>query len=362
MATVRDIIDRVRSLDIEGRLGLHAPAPPLVVSLVGDELSLIRVKPSRRGKPLLEAIQSRALPGETMPDSIFDGNPPDAGKLTLALRELLESSGTRPGRASLVLPDNLAKVSLISLPERPASRRITDELVRARMRKAIPFRLEEASLTYELLPAEGKGVTVLVVVVRRSLVERFEQAFEACGCRLGLIDLSTPNLLNLCRNQTGALGADDGDTAILNCAGNHFSLVIMRKRNIIFYRSKSLVNESGDEGVADSGLLRELSNSFSYYREKLEGQGVSKVIVRNVVNDHDALEARLGQIGCQKIEAFNTNDAIDVAPGVPFNGTQALRLAPALGVVGREAIDRATSCSKFGPATVPQQYVALAGL
>ncbi|MDH3627046.1 MAG: pilus assembly protein PilM [Acidobacteriota bacterium] len=331
MATVTDILERIRTVDLESQLGLRAPSPPVVVSLVGDDLSLIRVKPSRRGKPVLEAVQSRTLSEGVVPTSIFDANPADAGKLTLTLRELLEASGTRPGRASLVLPDNLAKVSLFTLPERPANRRVLDELVRAKMRKAIPFRLKEASLSYESLPSEGKGVTMLVVVVRRSLTDRFEQAFEACGCRLGLIDLSTPNLLNLCREKVTEAG--DGDTAILNCAGTHFSLVIMRNQNIIFYRSKSLAQEPGEGMAANSGLLRELSSSFSYYEEKLGGEGVGRVILRNVANDNDALEARLGQIGCGRIETLTSSDAIDLAPGVGFSGSQATVLAPAIGVV-----------------------------
>ena len=62
------------------------------------------------------------------------------------VRKLLETTGTKPGRLSLVLPDNLAKISLVSLPEKPPSARRLDEVLRFKLRRAVPFRLEDAVL------------------------------------------------------------------------------------------------------------------------------------------------------------------------------------------------------------------------
>ena len=39
------------------------------------------------------------------------------------------------------------------------------------MRRAVPFKLEEARLSYQLLPGRGREATVLVVLVRRMLFE-----------------------------------------------------------------------------------------------------------------------------------------------------------------------------------------------
>jgi len=68
------------------------------------------------------------------------------------VKDLFDASGTRPGKISLVLPDNLAKVTLLTLPERPGSRKQLTELIRFRLRRAIPFRLDDAVVSYQVLP------------------------------------------------------------------------------------------------------------------------------------------------------------------------------------------------------------------
>ena len=80
------------------------------------EVVLVRFKAKRRGKPLLEAHAVRPMPEDVMPSSIFDHTARSTDELTARLREMFELTGTRPGRISLVIPDNLAKISLLTLP------------------------------------------------------------------------------------------------------------------------------------------------------------------------------------------------------------------------------------------------------
>jgi len=145
MSTVDNMIARLRGLDVERLLPLRPPYPPVVLQLEHDGLVLLRLKRRRRGGALLESLKSRPL--ESVPASIFESDSIPAEELAARMKELFEVSGTRPGRVSLVVPDNLAKISLLGLPERPASRRQLDELVRSKMRRAVPSRLEEASIS-----------------------------------------------------------------------------------------------------------------------------------------------------------------------------------------------------------------------
>ena len=123
MSAVSDIVDRLRGLQVDALLGLRPPYPPVAVEFDREEAVLVRVKHKRRGKPLLEAHAVRSLPTDCIPASIFQQPAGASTELVGRLRELFEVTGTRPGRVSLVLPDNLAKVSLLTLPERPASQR-----------------------------------------------------------------------------------------------------------------------------------------------------------------------------------------------------------------------------------------------
>jgi hypothetical protein len=270
-----------------------------------------------------------------MPASIFEPIPNMTEELVPKLRELFEASGTRPGRISVILPDNLAKISLLSLPERPASRKQMDELVKSKMRRAVPFRIDEAGLSYQVLPGEGREVSVLVLMVRRALVERLESTLSAIGARTGLIDICTPNLINLCRPRIEK-AANGGDVALLNCAGNYFSLVILRRERLIFFRCKTYAMERRSVGEPNGVLAREIASSFSYYREKLDGAGVKSAFVRTTSTPFDEVERDLRSLGLEGVEPIDFRGSLDLAEGVQVDGDAGQRLAPAIGAaIGR---------------------------
>jgi hypothetical protein len=329
-----DILARVRGFDLERLVPLRPAYPSVVLELERNGLLLVRLKRHRRGKDSLEALHSR--PMESVPTSIFQTGSIAVDELAGRLRELLEVSGTRPGKISLLLPDNLAKISLLQLPERPASRRQLDELVRAKIRRSVPFRLEDAGLSYQLLPGENRGVGLLVVVVRRSLIERIERAASDNGVRVGLIDISTPNLINLCRDRLTASSGRDGDAALLNCAPNYFSLVIARRQRLIFFRCKTFALTDESEAGRDGVFMREIASSFSYYREKLEGQGVRRIFVRSAAAPPAEVGGQLREFGCEQVEVLDPSAQLELANGIELDAEGAQRIAPAVGAaVGR---------------------------
>jgi len=336
MTTLNDIVARIRAFDPERSLGLRAPLPPIVLEIDRGEVTLVRMRPRRGKPPLLEAHAARPVPEGTVPASIFQTVQPVGAELSQRLRELFETSGTRPGRVSVVLPDNLAKISLLHLPERPASPRRLDELVRAKMRRSVPFRIDDARLTYQVFGGAERGVVVLVVLVRRALVEQLEAALESVGARPGLIDLSTTNLLNLSRARLEQAGGSGEAAALLNCAANYFSLVIVRGGRLIFYRCKTFSIDAEHEASAGIGLLgREVANSLAYYREKLEGNGLAAVLVRTVGRPFDEIAGRLRELGCGSVEPIDPSSRFEVG-ALQLDGAALQRIAPAIGAaVGR---------------------------
>jgi hypothetical protein len=325
---VSELIGRLKGFDLERLLQLRPPYPPLVLQIDREGMLMLRVKRRRRGKPVVEAVASAPLEG--MPRSIFQSSTVSDGELDTRLRELFERTGTRPGRVSLVLPDNLAKISLIQLPERPGSRRQLEELVRAKMRRAVPFRLDDAALSYEVVPGGGRSVGILVVLVRRNLVERIEGAFERLGARVGLVDITTPNLLNLCRDRFRSASGEEDDSALLNCTPNYFSLLIVREGRLIFYRCKTYALEEGAPGP-NGAFMREMANSFSYYREKLEGRAIRRLLVRSTSPLADDFAGRLRELGVGSVEPIEALDGLELGEGVRVEPELAARMTAAVG-------------------------------
>jgi len=339
MSAIDPLLARLKRLDPEALLDLRPNYPPVAIEIDRGLLTLVRVARKRRSRPVLESFEIQGAPEHTVGASIFKPNLGSLTELTRQARELFERSGTKPGRVSLVLPDNLAKVSIVTLPERPATRKLLREMLRFKLRRSVPFRLEEAAISSWALPGPGPELNLLVAVMLRSVVEQYEAAFEAAGATPGLVDLCTPSVFNLARPAIAQAVAAGSDAALLNCTRNYFTLMIMQGDRVVFFRCKTY---AGGEEEDPSGRLavmaRELTSSFSYYTEKLGGQGVGTVFVRAVSPGLDEVVPVLSRIGVASVRAIDAAFGLDPSAGKRFEPLDGQRLAPALGTaVGRTA-------------------------
>jgi type IV pilus assembly protein PilM len=338
MMRISSLLEPLRGLDLERALHLRPRYPAAALEVDRREMVLVRLRRRGRGKPELEVAEARPLPEQAAGTSVFRPNLGAPEEMASRLRKLLEATGTKPGRLSLVLPDNLAKISLVSLPERPPSARRLDEVLRFKLRRAVPFRLEDAVLAHQVLPGEGTGVTVLVAVMLRAVVEQYERALTAAGAKPGLVDLCTPNLYNLCRPQIMAAAAGGGDVGLLNVASGYFTLLIVRDERLVFYRCKSYSAGDSEEdlGPLDALMARELTSSLSYWRDKLGGQRLSRVLLRAVNGAATEVPPILESLGVGGVEPIDLSRGVTVPDGLHLPPAVAQRIAPAAGAaVGR---------------------------
>jgi type IV pilus assembly protein PilM len=336
MTTFSDITNRIRG-EIQQRMpALHPTYPPIALEVGDRELTLVRLRHKRGGKPSLEAHESRPMPavGDDEPISLSRPGFGPVSEISVLVQEMFTKSGTKPGKISLVLPDNVAKISLLSLPERPPTRKQMDELLRFKLRRSVPFRMDDTLISYQVTAGEGKEVNILVALMHRQVVEQFESVVRIAGARPGLVDLCTPNLLNLCRSQLEELNRDGNDAALLNCAGSYFSLVVVRSGRIIFFRSKN-ISSPCEEGAGSSALTRELNHSLAYYQDKLNGEGIHTLLVRTAAGG-DTLLPVLQTLGFGSVRTIDPSVFVEINSGLRISPLDAQRMAPAISAaIGR---------------------------
>ena len=96
-----------------------------------------------------------------------------------------------------MLPDTVAKVSLVRFEKVPAKAQDLDQLIRWQVRKAAPFRIEDAQVSWVPgVALAGGGREFVVTVARRDIDREYERACEAAGVHAGLVDLASFNLIN----------------------------------------------------------------------------------------------------------------------------------------------------------------------
>ena len=339
MSVLKPLLARLARLDPDALLNLRPAYPPVAVEVDRGQLALVRVRSRGRGRASLEAFRVQAAPDQAVGASMFRPNIGSLDGMAAEVRSLFERSGTKPGKISLILPDNLAKVSIVTLPERPANRKRLAEILRFKLRRSVPFRLEDAVVSSYALPGEGPEVNFLVAVMLRSVVEQYEAAFEAAGARPGLVDLCTPSLYNLVRPEIERAVAGGSDAALLNCARNYFTLMLIRSDRVVFYRCKTYAtSDEADDSARIAVMSRELASSLSYYQEKLSGAGIGSVFVRAAAPAYDEVAPVLEKIGLSNVHAIDPFARLEAGPEARAGAADGVALAPALGAAaGRTA-------------------------
>ena len=244
------------------RRRLIEPEPALVAIEVRPQtLGVVR---RARDRPALAAAACLELPPGTLRLSMTEPNlvAPDAFRSALE-GALARAGAIGGGRVALVLPDPVARLTLLPAEGLKGRRAEVEELIRFRLRKVVPFDVRQARVA-AVPAAPGQ---LLVAAILESVLNEFEAACASLGLHAGRVELAGPALLPWV--------APAGDRLLVNWDADYVSLLLLRDGAPILVRT--LVGEaiaSGDQ------VAREASNTLLYYRERLGGGSLAGVSVR----------------------------------------------------------------------------------
>jgi hypothetical protein len=180
-----------------------------------------------------------------------------------ALAGLLAEHAPGRGRATLVLPDGIARLAL----SRPPAGSEPRDYLRFRMASSLPWPASEAII--DLLPA-GRG-RVVGAAVRRSTVTEYEQLAMASGLTVERVHLGP--LLAL----EGLLGrrGDTGVHAILGDAA--FCLAVVHDGELVALRSRRRDDSEGEAARLLNEAARAAANGMAPSHPTLAGSGAGRL-------------------------------------------------------------------------------------
>ena len=246
-----------------------ASRPPDAAIEIAPERVSVAVVAERGGRLAVQAHASEPLPPGAVVASLTSLNVHNRPLVAGALRTVLERAGVRPRRVALVIPDLSAKVSLVRFDTVPARREDLDQLVRWQVKKASPFPIEEAMVTWTPAVRNADGsAEFLVVSARRDIVADYEAVCDEVKAYAGLVDLATFSIVNL------ILGGGDvpqADWLVVHLRPDYTSIVIMRGEHVIFFRNRP---EGDEASIADL-----VHQTAMYYQDRLQGQRFARVFL-----------------------------------------------------------------------------------
>ncbi len=318
---------------------LLEPEPPgLGLDLRTHELSLARLS-AKRGKAELDLCVTSPLPPGCLKFDMLEPNITDGDTFAQVIESVLLRSGAAGSkRIALTLPDYLARVSVVELTQAPRSSAETIDVLKFRLKKTLPFDVDQARLAYQRLA--GATPRYLTGVMHEPVVSQYEDFFTDLGFHVGLVvpaSVSLLRILNPLAEQNLSPGAD---YFFVNVEREYFTVSLVRERGVpVLIRTLGLRASDGPPVTYnEEDLLRDVIPTAIYYREKLHGTSLERVYYRSLRPDLVHLREILEEQFEAPSEPLNLMGAVRIASDLQMDATLADSVGAAAGAAfGRVA-------------------------
>lgn len=200
-----------------------------------------------------------------------------------ALGRIMPGPPNKRAGAALVIPDYAVRMAVIDLEEFPAGEPERLALLRFRLRKTVPFPIEEAQLTYAVQLNQPKRIEVLTVAMARPILEEYEALLTAAGYRVGVVTPSSVAALRLCS------GAERGLTVLAKAAGATLTVLLLESGLVRLVRCLDLAVAEGEEAPRDNETVLPVLQQTLAYAEDQIGQPATRLLLCGFGTDTDAL-------------------------------------------------------------------------
>jgi len=178
--------------------------------------------------------------------------------LTLTIRAALSQVSPRTRDITLILPDTLVRVFVLDFDTLPAKAAEALSVVRFRLRKMVPFDVEHAAVSYQVLSKNETELKVLAAVIPGAILAEYESAVRAAAFEPGVVLSSS----------LAALEAVDAMEAVLsaNLSTMAITTTIANGQDLLLYRTLDLPQES----LPRMGeIQRSIAVAAAYFEDKL---------------------------------------------------------------------------------------------
>ena len=278
----------------------HERRPVLACEIAADRVLAGRASDHGR---MVETSAARELaPGTVVPD-LTETNLRDGAALRQAIESALGSVGARSRDVIAVLPDTAVRVVLLDFQTLPAKPDEAEAVVRFRLKKSLPFDLDEARISYHA--QTGKGTQVVAAVVLKTVLEEYESAFRDAGYSPGVV---MPSML-------AALGAADAErpTLVVKVDARTIGIAILDQDHLLLIRT--LENTRGVTITGDQ-LAEEVYPSVVFFQDTYN-LNIERVYVSGLADVAAAAAALKAQTGATVEELVTTSQIGSTTGTVP---------------------------------------------
>jgi len=165
-----------------------------------------------------------------------------------------------------VIPDAAVRVLMLDFDLLPPKAIEALPIIRFRLRKLVPFEVDHAAVSYQLMPVKEGLVRVIVAVSPAEVLAEYESAVREAGYEPGVVLPST----------LAALAAVSGEepSLVINRNGSSVTTAITRQNELLLHRTLELTEKEWmpEENTlhAAEELQQSVSVAIAYFEDTLQ--------------------------------------------------------------------------------------------
>lgn len=175
-----------------------------------------------------------------------------------AIRKALGELDAKSHAITLVLPDTAVRVFVLDFDTLPEKAADVTPVLRFRLRKMVPFDVEHAALSYQILVKSESTVKVLATIMPGPVLAEYEAAVRAAGYEPGVVLPSSLASLAGLESLEPILAA--------NLSGQALTTSITSGQDLHLFRTVDLPQDF-EARVAE--IQRSIAVAAAYYEDKL---------------------------------------------------------------------------------------------
>jgi len=275
--------------------------PPLACEIAADRVLAGRSADAGR---MVEMCSAHELaPGMVVPD-LMESNLRDGSAIRRAIEGALGGIGGRSRDVIAILPDTAVRVVLLDFETLPSKPEEAEAVVRFRLKKSLPFNLDDARVSYHAQTG-GTGLRAMAAVILKSVLEEYESAFRDAGYNPGVV---MPSML-------AALGAADAEkpTLVVKVDARTIGIAILDQEQVLLFRTLENVR-----GITISGeqLAEEVYPSVVFFQDTYN-MNIDRIYVAGLPETVGAAPALRAQTGATVAELVAASQIGSTSGSVP---------------------------------------------
>jgi type IV pilus assembly protein PilM len=240
------------------------PHPPLAIEIGLDRVSGARW--TRTGG--LDNFAVETLPPGALVPSAVEVNIVNGAALKNAVNGVCTRLQAEDESVALILPDPVIRVFVQHFDEFPRSREEADPMLRWKLKKSVPFEVDETIISYIRQPPREAGVDVVTALARLRIIREYESLAEGARLHPGVVLSSSLAAI--------ALVEEHRPTLLARISGSALTTAIVREGVLCGYRCTELPARGAE--LTPHMLLEDIFPVAAYYQDTWQ-EGIQSVRV-----------------------------------------------------------------------------------